>query len=85
MFYKLRDYAKKFNVCYRTAWNRFNKGLIPGAFKDETGNILIPVKEMDHNKNLKVALYARVSNNSAKENLKRQMERITEFSIKMDI
>lgn len=82
MFYKLRDYAKKFNVCYRTAWNRFNKGLITGAFKDEMGNILIPVKEMDHNKNINVALYARVSNNSAKENLNRQIERIEDFSIK---
>jgi predicted site-specific integrase-resolvase len=82
MYYKLKDYARKFNVCYRTAWNRFNKGLIDGAFKDNLGNILIPIEELDSNKYTKAALYARVSNNSAKENLDRQMERIIDFSMK---
>ena len=82
MFYKLRDYAKKFNVCYRTAWNRFHKGLIDGAFQDKMGNILIPIKELDSNKYINAVLYARVSNNSAKENLDRQMERLIDFSMK---
>jgi putative resolvase len=82
MNYKLRDYAKKFNVCYRTAWNRYNKGLIDGAFKDKMGNILIPVKELDNNKFINAAIYARVSNNSAKDNLDRQMERLVDFTTK---
>lgn len=82
MNYKLKDYAKKFNVCYRTAWNRFNDGLIPGAFKNENGKILIPVKELDVIKGQKAALYARVSSNSAKDNLDRQMERLVDFTIR---
>ena len=61
MYFKLGDYAKKFNVTYRTAWNRFNKGLIENAFKDELGNILIHIKSIETNKYTKVALYARVS------------------------
>lgn len=82
MYLKLSDYARKFNVCYRTAWNRFNQGKIEGAFKDELGNILIPLKELESNKYLSAALYARVSGHDAKENLDRQLERINDFAIK---
>ena len=81
MYFKLGDYAKKFNVTYRTAWNRFNKGLIENAFKDELGNILIPIKSIETNKYTKVALYARVSSNDAKENLERQLTRLKEFAV----
>lgn len=80
MYYKLSDYAKKFNVTYRTAWNRFNKGLIDDAFKDELGNILIPIKGLDTNKYTKVALYARVSSNDTKDNLDRQLNRLRDFA-----
>ena len=80
MYYKLSDYAKKFNVTYRTAWNRFKKNLIDGAFKDELGNILIPIKGLDTNKYTKVALYARVSSNDAKDNLDIQMNRLRDFA-----
>jgi len=57
-YMKLCDYAKKYSVTYRTAWNRFNAGKIPNSFKDKDGHILI---EIIKNKNIdlsKVAIYA---------------------------
>jgi predicted site-specific integrase-resolvase len=81
MYYKLSDYAKKFNVTYRTAWNRFNRGQIKDAYVDETGHVCIPVPTIDNNVVFKTAaLYARVSNNDAKENLERQLERLSGFA-----
>jgi putative resolvase len=82
MYYKLSDYAKKFNVTYKTAWNHYKSGKIDGAFLDErTNRVYIPVGSFNENKTKKVALYARVSNNDAKDNLDRQLERIRNYSI----
>jgi len=39
---KLSEYAKKLGVHYRTVWNYFKKGLIPGAFKLPSGTIIVP-------------------------------------------
>jgi predicted site-specific integrase-resolvase len=79
MYYKLSDYAKKFNVTYRTAWNRFKKGKIDGAFIDETNHVLIPINKFE-NKN-KVIIYTRVSNSDRKDNLDRQSERLYNYAI----
>lgn len=79
---KLKDYAKQHSVTYRTAWNRFNAGKIKDSYKDELGNVLIKIyKNNKHNLN-NVAIYSRVSNHSAKENLVRQNERLTDYSIR---
>ena len=78
---KLCDYAKKYSVTYRTAWNRFNAGKIPNSFKDKDGHILI---EIIKNKNIdlsKVAIYARVSSSKNKANLDKQATRLTQYSI----
>lgn len=81
MYYKLSNYAKKFGVTYRTAWDRFKRGQIVGAYMDNTGHICIPVPVLDNKIIFKnAALYARVSNNDAKENLERQLERIQNFA-----
>lgn len=80
MYYKLSDYAKKHNVTYRTAWNRFKKGLIDGAFMDEHGHIKIPVLSLDKLNN--AIIYCRVSNNDAKDNLNRQADRLTDYTIR---
>jgi predicted site-specific integrase-resolvase len=80
MFYKLSDYALKFNVTYRTAWNRFKAGKIPGAFFDETNHVCIPIKTLDISCK-KVAIYSRVSGNDAKDNLERQEDRLKNFCI----
>jgi len=82
MYYKLSDYAKKFGVTYRTAWNRFNVGKIEGAYVDNTGHVCIPIISVEKLMNKKAALYARVSSNGMKDNLDRQMERVMDFAIK---
>jgi hypothetical protein len=39
---RLSDYATLNNICYRTAYNRFKRGLIKNAFQDpKTGTIWI--------------------------------------------
>ena len=42
---KLSEYAKKHNICYRTAWNMFKENKIPGAYKLPSGAIRIGNKE----------------------------------------
>ena len=44
MRYKLSDYAKKFNVTYRTAWNRYKAGKIDNCKIDDTGHEMIYFK-----------------------------------------
>lgn len=82
MYYKLSDYAKKFGCCYRTAWNRFHSGKIDGAYIDETGHVRIPIFKIEDNNIKRAAIYSRVSNHDAKDNLERQMDRITDFAIR---
>lgn len=79
MYYKLSDYAKKFNVTYRTAWNRYHAGKIDNCFIDKTGHVCINVPELTTNN--KSAIYARVSNSDRKDNLDRQSERLTNYAI----
>lgn len=79
---KLSDYAKERSVTYRTAWNHYKSGKIPGAFADDLGNILIPIFKSDKdNKDIKVSLYARVSSNDRKNSLDEQLNRLTNYSI----
>lgn len=76
---KLSDYAKQHGIQYRTAWNRFKAGKIPGAYMDNTNHVVIPITPL---KTLgKTAIYARVSSNKQKEDLERQVQRLTKFAI----
>jgi len=77
---KLSDYAKRYNITYRTAWNRYKKGKIEGAIEDNTGHIIIPIKEIKEKSN-NVALYARVSSNDRKKSLNEQLKRLENYSI----
>ena len=43
---KLSLWAKKNGYSYRGAYNRFHAGRIEGAFKNETGRIIVPVEEV---------------------------------------
>lgn len=79
MYYKLSDYAKKFNITYRTAWNRFKQGKIEGAYMDDTNHVVIPIHSFE--KKNKAILYSRVSNANRKDNLDRQSERLTNYTI----
>ena len=81
MYYKLSDYAKKFNVTYRTAWNRYKAGKIDNCFIDKTGHVCVPINTIEKDTIKTVAIYARVSSNEMKENLNRQSERLENFAI----
>jgi predicted site-specific integrase-resolvase len=79
---KLSDYAKKYSIVYRTAWKRFKNGEIKGAFKDNFGNVLIPIeKEEQAIDEKRVAIYTRVSSSENKKNLEGQVERIKSYAI----
>ncbi len=76
-YIKLSEYATKKSITYTTAWSHFKKGLINGAFKDESGHVLIPLFDKVTFNNM--ATYARVSSNEMKSNLIRQEERLLEY------
>lgn len=74
----LHEYGERNGIKYRAAWNRFREGKIPGAFKTETGRILIPTHD-DEIKN-RCAIYARVSTHEQKDDLERQRQRLADFA-----
>lgn len=57
---KLSDYAKRMGVTYRTAFNRFYDGKIPGAWKDKTGHICVPIEYFYGSVSKNVTIYASV-------------------------
>jgi len=78
-YIKLSDYAKRFGVTYRTAWNRYKKGQFPDAIIDETNHICIPIKHFVSNEDSTVAVYARVSSSENKSNLDSQADRLVNY------
>lgn len=79
-YMKLSDYAKLNGVCYRTAYNWFHAGLIPGAKQLATGTIIID-QAQDVNKPTRVVTYSRVSNASRRKELVYQVDRINVFCV----
>lgn len=78
---KLSQYAKKHNICYRTAFNHYHKGLIPNAYQLPSGTIVVPEEtEKVIKKELVVATYARVSTTENKNNLETQSNRIVSYA-----
>lgn len=76
---KLSVYAKRLGINYRTAWEWFRTGKIKGAFKTESGAIIVPeerAKKGDY-----VIIYARVSSSENKSNLNSQAERLKQYAI----
>lgn len=79
---KLSTYARENDITYRTAWNRFKKGKLKGAFIDETNHVKIPIFPEDKSNNIvNAALYARVSNNDRKDSLNDQLNRLKSYAI----
>jgi len=76
---KLTDWAKKQGICYRSAWNHFHADKIPGAFRLESGAILVPNPEKPSHKQDYVVTYARVSSSENKNNLESQSKRLIDF------
>jgi predicted site-specific integrase-resolvase len=78
-YIKLSEYAKRFGVSYRTAWNRYKAGRFPDALKDDDGHIYLPLKHFVRDDDVKVAVYARVSSSDRKDNLDTQAERLVSY------
>lgn len=74
----LSDYSKKLGISYRTAWNHFKAGKIKGAYKLESGTIIVP--DVEKGKNLKTIVYSRVSSSENKPNLETQAERLSQWA-----
>ena len=74
----LRQYADKLGIHYRTAWNHFKRGLIPGAYQLPTGTIIVP--DEDSAKAQRVAVYCRVSSSENKKNLEAQADRVLAYA-----
>ena len=72
----LSDYAKENHIHYRTAWNAYKAGKIPGAFKNDFGKVLIPTAQ---DKAEHVICYARVSSSMNRSNLDSQADRLTNY------
>ncbi|MBU4174286.1 MAG: IS607 family transposase [Actinobacteria bacterium] len=77
---KLPVYARKLGIGYRTAWNMYKRGEIPGAYQLPSGTIIVP-QETAAELPDKVAIYTRVSSSENKDNLDRQAKRLEEYSI----
>ena len=75
---KLADYARKLGIQYRTAWNMYKRGEIPGAYQLPSGTIIVPDEKVVELPD-KVAIYTRVSSSENKDNLDRQAKRLEEY------
>jgi putative resolvase len=75
---KLPDYARKLGIGYRTAWNMYKRGEIPGAYQLPSGTIIVPEDATNELPDM-VAIYTRVSSSENKDNLDRQAERLKEY------
>ncbi len=74
---KLRQYAKKLGVHDKTAWRWYKGGRLEG-YQLPTGTIII-TEEVTPEKDLEVAVYARVSSSDGRKNLEAQAERLTGY------
>lgn len=78
---KLSDYAKKFGVTYRTAFNRYRAGTIEGAIRDSNGHICVPIEYIDGPISNTVTIYASVSTGSDEDmkKLDEQVKTLTRY------
>lgn len=79
MKYKVSTYAKMHGVTYRTVWNWYYKGLLKTE-RDSTNHLWIVEDESTlKQKDINVAVYARVSSNENKKNLETQLNRVVSY------
>jgi len=76
---KLSQYAKKAGVTSKTAWRWYKAGALD-AYQTPTGTIV--VREENHLTPTtgSIALYARVSEASQKQDLERQLQRLRDYA-----
>ncbi|MCP4107291.1 MAG: IS607 family transposase [Desulfobacteraceae bacterium] len=74
---KLSEWAKKQGITYRTAWEHFRTGKISGAYKLQSGAIIVPdgrIEKQEFN-----VTYARISSSESRKNLESQSKRLIDF------
>ena len=74
----LSAYAKNLGIGYRTAWNHFKAGKIKGAYKLESGTIIVPDDVIEDT--LSTVIYSRVSSSQNKDNLETQADRLGKWA-----
>jgi putative resolvase len=75
---KLSQYAKQQGISYSTALRWFHDGVIKG-YQAPSGTIIVLEEKPLPQTLERVAIYARVSEASHRENLERQAERLTQY------
>src|SRR5215510_16291637 len=81
---KLREWAIKQSVSYRTALRWFHGGTLPvEAEQMATGTIIVKLETIFGDQ--KAALYARVSSSNQKTNLDPQVVRLTHFAVENEL
>lgn len=75
---RLSQYAKQMGVSYRTAFRWWKAGKLD-AYQLDTGTIIVREPVSSHAPT-NVALYARVSQASQKEDMERQMQRLKDYA-----
>lgn len=81
-YQKLSRYAKNNGLSYMTAFRHHKQGLIPNVKILPTGTILVGCDDENvKHDGIRVVLYARVSAYSMKENLERQIERLSDYAV----
>lgn len=75
---KLSQWCKLQGVSLRTGYNWFHAGQIPNAKQLPSGTILVDEQQTNNEKE-RIFVYARVSSNKQKEDLKRQIQRLEKY------
>ncbi len=75
---KLSQYAKQQGISYSTALRWWHQGVIRG-YQAPSGTIIVETEGKIASAEERVAIYARVSEASHRENLERQAERLTQY------
>jgi hypothetical protein len=75
---KLSEYATRNGIKYRAAWNRYKAGKIEGAYLDDSGHVVVP--DPLHALIGQAAAYARVCTHKQRDDLDRQVQRMTQFA-----
>lgn len=78
---KLSVWARNNGYSYYGARNRFYRGDLPQAYRNETGRIMVKVDDDKPPSKFTIVTYARVSSNKQKDDLDRQSSRLREFCI----
>lgn len=83
---KLSEYAKRIGIGYRTAYNWWQAGSIPGAWQKDTGTIIVPESAIpgsgENTGRTKTVVYARVNSNEQRKTvLDEQAKRLVDFCI----